>query len=150
MTLEEMKNEHKKMKKELNKLTKKELIRFCIDEVGGRYYDNLDLIKFKVEQTLKHIKEDKRLKLNAEIDEVRKEMEETSKILKTQEYLDLSSKLKKLQTEPYTKTYYTDILDHNKKINKVLDAMIELKKPYTIAKYRNLDLCKKLEELYKC
>jgi hypothetical protein len=142
MTFEEM-------KQELNKLTKTELICFCIDEVFARYCDNLNL-KSKVELTLKHIKEQKRLKLNAEIDEVGKEMEETSKILKTQEYLDLEAKLKKLRTEPYTKTYYKDILNHNKKINKVLDAMETIKKPLATARRKYLDLCKKRWELYKC
>ena len=149
MTLEEMKNEHKKMKKELNKLSKKELVDLYIDEFGGRYYDNLDLIKFKVEQTLKHIKEEKRLKLDKKCEKAYDECEKAYKLMQTPKYLELSTKLEKLQSEPYTKTCYKDILDHNKKINKVIDAMQYFKKPYIIAKRKYLDLCKMSKELCK-
>jgi hypothetical protein len=142
MTLEEM-------KKELNNLSKKELVDLCIAEFGGRYYDNLDLIKSKVEQTLKHIKDEERLKLDKKCEKAYAECEKAYKLMQTPKYLELSTKLEKLQSEPYTKTCYKDILDHNKKINKVIDAMQYFKQPYIIAKRKYLELCRRSEELYK-
>lgn len=139
---------YKEMEQELNKLTKTELIRFCIDEVYARYCDNLNL-KFKVELTLKRAKKEERVEIDKKRDEAYQEYTEAAKILKIPKYLDFEATLKKLQTEPYTKTCYKDILDHNKKIDKVLDAMQDLKKPYTTASRKYLELCKKSEELWK-
>lgn len=77
-------------------------------------------------------------------------IEAQKKCITTQEYLDLEATLKKLQTEPYTKTYYKDILNHNKEIGKIIDKLITLKKPLATARQKYLDLCKKRWELNEC
>lgn len=141
----------KEMEKELRKLTQQELIRFCIEEFGRRYCDGFDLLKFKIEQMLKRVKEEKKNQLDKKCFEAYEEMiEAQKKCITTQEYLDLEAKLKKLQTEPYTKTCYKDILNHNKEIGKIIDKLITLKKPLATARRKYLDLCKKRWELNEC